>query len=204
MLALSDIHKVGGDNLALAGGAAAHAADGAVNLVAPAVHLRQLPDGAIGQEILIGEGGSQILDLFAEDVIIVLRKLHKAVVGPDDLPVVLPEHHHRQRGIQEAVLADGIYTAGDGLEILRHTASPPYTLIAGEHVQQYQHHGLRRRQHWLDRDSRRDKQGQTEKIGLKIGFHQPGQLFMHGTLPPLFTADFLRRSNYMIDHCIIP
>ena len=159
MLALGDVHKIGGDNLALAGGAAPHAANRAVDTVDTARDACQLPVVAALQHPLVIKVRGQIPNAHIKYVFLGLGQPDEAVIGPDDIPAVRLEHHHRQGGVEDAVFIDGIHAAGDRLDVLHHVAAAARALAAVVKVEQHQGRYLSRRQQRLDGDRNSGKQG---------------------------------------------
>ena len=166
VLALGDVHEVGGDDLALAGGPAPHAACGGVDLVGAAGKGGHVPGLVAVQDPLVIEVRGQIMDGHVKEAVLGVRQAHEAVVGPDDLPVVRPEDHHRQGRVEHAVFVDGVHAAGDGLNILHHAAPAAGGLPAVEEIEQDQRGQLRRPQQGLEGGRDRGEQDQTKKIGL--------------------------------------
>ena len=166
MLALGDVYKVGGDDLALAGRPAPHAAGGGVNLVGAAGEGGQIPGLVAVQNPLVVEVRGQITDGHVKEAVLGVRQAHEAVVGPDDLPVVRPEDHHGQGGVEHAVFVDGVHAAGDGLDVLHHAAPPAGGLLTVEEVEQGQRRQLRRPQQGLEGGRDCGEQDETEEIGL--------------------------------------
>ena len=101
-----------------------------------------------------------------KDVLLRAGEGQKTVVGPDDLPVVRPEHRHGQGGVEHTVLADGVHAAGDGLDILHDRAPAAAALTAVEDVERRERDPLHPRQDRLDGHRDGGEQGKAEEIGL--------------------------------------
>ena len=127
----------------------------------------------------------RIGDLHVKHMLPLAGYLKKAVIGPDNLVILRAKNHHGQRRIYHGVLSRYIHITGHAVNVIENL---PLSLgIAGLKVneQQYQGNRFGNRQIDAEKQRRRCKGKQGQKVQPDAGLQHVGQLTLSHSAPPL-------------------
>ena len=184
VIGLRGLHPVGGGHHALDAAAAPGAHQTAVDPEAVAVQRHPL------RAFLLA--GEQPLDLevrrrfgkpHLKKMLPDTGQLQKALVAPDDLPGIRPEHQRRQGGIDEGGLAGGVHAAGHGVDVLQNALAAFLVALPEVDVQQRRHHSLRQSQLPIHGNGRRHEQQHEKEVEFQVRLQQSGKFLVAHSIP---------------------
>ena len=165
MIGLRSLHPVGGGHQALHAGAVPGAHQTAVDPETVIVQLHPLrafllsAQQPLDLKIRYSLGKPHLKEMLPD-----AGQLQKALIAPDDLSGVRPEHQRGQGRVDEGGLAGGVHTAGDRVDVLQNALPPLLIALPEIEVQQNGQRSLSQSQLPVDRDGCQGKQQHDHKI----------------------------------------
>ena len=179
LVGVGGIHPVGGGHQVLLAAPALGPDQRAVHPEAAAVHAHPVRAFLLAlQQPLHGKLRHRVLHLHFKEVFPHAGQLQKVLIAPDDLAGVRPEHHDRQRGVDEGGFAGGVHAAGEAVDVLQNALAALLVGFCEVGIQRHDHSSLRQRQQRTDHSRRTAEEHHAQKVQLQVRFQQAGEFFI--------------------------